>query len=71
MQRITLIKGEQNITLKTLSYVAQYYGVNAADPRWSEIQAADMLDQEEITIQALAAIARMILSDWYFSEDEG
>ncbi|MFS0723410.1 discoidin domain-containing protein [Paenibacillus sp. 1P07SE] len=64
-ERITLIEGETQITLRTLSIVAGYFGMTSADPGWSAIAAADMLDQEEITIQSLAAVARMILSDWY------
>ncbi|MDF2922411.1 MAG: Ig domain protein [Paenibacillaceae bacterium] len=64
LQRITLIPGEAEITIRTLSVAAKYFGITSADPGWSEIQAADILDQHEITVQSLAAIARMILSDW-------
>jgi|GEM_PF-811797 len=65
-QRVTLVAGESQITLRTLSIVSRYYGLTAAAPNWSEIAAADVLDQQEITIQSLAAIARMVLSDWYY-----
>lgn len=62
--RINLIPGESEITIKTLSLMAQYFGVQSTDSRWSEIEAADMLDQQEITIQSLAAVAQLILSEW-------
>ncbi|MDF2836255.1 MAG: glycoside hydrolase family 3 domain protein, partial [Paenibacillus sp.] len=66
--RITLVAGESNITLKTLSIVASYFGKRSTDEGWAEMAAADMLDQGEITIQSLAVIARMILSDWYHEQ---
>lgn len=64
--RITLVAGESNITLRTLSIAAGYYGKTSGDAGWGEMAAADVLNQGEITIQSLAAIARMILSDWYY-----
>ncbi|MDQ6419885.1 discoidin domain-containing protein [Paenibacillus sp. LHD-117] len=63
--RITLVDGESQVTLKTLSIVAGYFGRTSSDADWSEVEAADMLDQGEITIQSLAAVARMILTDWF------
>jgi hypothetical protein len=66
--RITLVAGESNVTLKTLSIVAGFFGVTASDEGWSDIEAADLLDEGEITIQSLAAIARMILSDWFHEQ---
>ena len=63
--RVTLVEGETQITLKTLSVVARYFGLTSEAANWHEIAAADVLDQQEITIQSLAAVARMILSDWY------
>lgn len=66
--RITLVAGEPDVTLKTLSIAAGYFGRTSSQPGWSDIEAADVLDQGEITIQSLAAIARMILSDWYHEQ---
>lgn len=66
--RITLVAGEPSITLKTLSIAASYFGKAIGDEGWDQMAAADVLNQGEITIQSLAAIARLILSDWYYEQ---
>lgn len=61
---ITLVSGQTSITIKDLSLVIKYFGKTSSDEGWSDIAAADIFDNGEITIQSLAAIARMILDDW-------
>ncbi|MHA6480987.1 discoidin domain-containing protein [Paenibacillus sp. strain BS8-2] len=64
--RITLVQGQSDITLQTLSIAASYFGKTSSHEGWGGMAAADVMNQGEITIQSLAAIARMILSDWYY-----
>ncbi|QHW33172.1 hypothetical protein GZH47_21890 [Paenibacillus rhizovicinus] len=61
---ITLVPGETGITTKDLSLVVKYFGLKSTDEGWDAIAAADMFDDGEITIQSLAAVARMILDGW-------
>ncbi|MFS0726793.1 chitobiase/beta-hexosaminidase C-terminal domain-containing protein [Paenibacillus sp. 1P07SE] len=63
-QLVTLVEGKSKISIADLSILANYYGVGAEDPGWSEVAIADLFDEEEITIRVLAAVARMILDDW-------
>lgn len=60
----TLVPGASRITIADLSIVAKYFGVTNGSANWGEIQAADLFGQGEITIEVLAAVARMILDDW-------
>lgn len=61
---ITLIPGETKISINDLSILAAYFGVKSGDVNWSGIAAADIFDENEITIRSLAAIAQMIIGDW-------
>ncbi|MHA6485026.1 cohesin domain-containing protein [Paenibacillus sp. strain BS8-2] len=61
---ITLVPGATGVSIADLSIVANYFGVTSQDPQWSDIAAADIKNQGEITIEAIAAIAQMILNDW-------
>ncbi|RIX59517.1 hypothetical protein D3P08_05065 [Paenibacillus nanensis] len=61
---ISLVEGQTQITIRDLSIIAKYFGVTSEDPSWSEIAKADLFDEGEINIRVLAAVARMILTDW-------
>ncbi len=61
---VTLVPGATAVTITDLSIILRYFGVTHDDPSWSEIERADVLNEGEITIQAIAAIAQMILDDW-------
>ncbi|MEK4877933.1 carbohydrate-binding protein [Paenibacillus sp. FSL R5-0908] len=61
---ITMVDGATQVTLLDLSIIARYFGITPQDAHWSEISKADMYDEHEITIRALAAVARLILDDW-------
>ncbi|QNK57015.1 chitobiase/beta-hexosaminidase C-terminal domain-containing protein [Paenibacillus sp. PAMC21692] len=63
-QLVTLVEGNSRISIADLSIVAKYYGINSENASWNEIAIADLLDEGEITIRTLAAVARMILDDW-------
>jgi len=63
-QLVTLVPGARSVTIIDLSIIARYYGVTQSHANWSEIEKADVLNQGEITIQAIAKIAQMILDDW-------
>ncbi|QNK60130.1 cadherin-like beta sandwich domain-containing protein [Paenibacillus sp. PAMC21692] len=65
---ISLTSGATQISIYDLSIMARYFGTTDADNEWSEIAIADVLDQGEITIEALAAVAQMILADWLQNE---
>ncbi|NBD28131.1 sugar-binding protein [Paenibacillus glycinis] len=60
----TLVPGQTSITIKDLSLIVKYFGKKSTDEGWEAIAAADIFDSGEITIQSLAAVARMILDDW-------
>ncbi|MFD0618725.1 DUF6359 domain-containing protein [Paenibacillus sp. GCM10027629] len=62
---ITLVPGATKITINDLSIVAKYFGVKSTDPNWNSIAIADVLDEGEITIRTLAAIAQLVVGDWY------
>ncbi|MGO4184271.1 family 78 glycoside hydrolase catalytic domain [Paenibacillus sp. TAF43_2] len=61
---VTLIEGQTKVTIRDLSIIAKFYGVTSADPRWSEIEKADVLGINAIDIRTLAAVAQMILDEW-------
>ncbi|MHA6485002.1 cohesin domain-containing protein [Paenibacillus sp. strain BS8-2] len=61
---ITLVPGATGVSIADLSIVANYFGVTDEDAEWADIAVADILNQGEITIEAIAAIAQMILNDW-------
>jgi hypothetical protein len=61
---VSLVGGAASITINDLSIIAKYYGVRSSDPDWPMVQAADLFDKGEIDIQVLAAVAKMILSEW-------
>ncbi|MHA6484865.1 rhamnogalacturonan lyase family protein [Paenibacillus sp. strain BS8-2] len=61
---ISLVDGQTQITIRDLSIIAKYFGMTSQDPRWNEIAKADLLDDGQINIRVLAAVARMIMSDW-------
>jgi beta-galactosidase len=63
-QFITLAEGSTHVSIGDLAIAAKHYGTTSTDPEWIEIEPADLFDEGEITIRALAAIARMILADW-------
>ncbi len=61
---ISLVDGQTQITIRDLSIIAKYFGATSNDPNWSEIEKADLLDEGEINIRVLAAVAQLILTDW-------
>ncbi|MCR2803920.1 GDSL-type esterase/lipase family protein [Paenibacillus sp. SCIV0701] len=61
---ISLVDGQTQITIRDLSIIAKYFGITKDDPKWSEIAKADIIGDGEIDIRVLAAVARMILTDW-------
>lgn len=61
---VSLVPGATSISINDLSIAAQYFGTTNSSSNWMQIAAADIFDQGEITIEALAAIARMILDEW-------
>jgi uncharacterized protein YjdB len=63
-QIITLVPGAGQVTIKDLSLLAQYYGVQLGEEGWNEIEAADIANRGRIDIVTLAAIARLILDEW-------
>ncbi|MNW19012.1 Gellan lyase precursor [compost metagenome] len=62
---ITLVPGATKISINDLSIVAKYFGVKSTDPNWNSIAIADVLDEGEISIRTLAAIAQLVVGDWY------
>jgi DNA/RNA endonuclease YhcR with UshA esterase domain len=62
---ITLVPGATKITINDLSILAKYFGMTSADPNWSNIAHADMFDEGEISIRSLAAVAQLIVGDWF------
>lgn len=67
---ITLKPGETQVTIDTLSLMAKYFGAIRNDANWNEIDAADIFGEGEITIRSLAAVAQMIIADWYNSNSK-
>lgn len=61
---VTLVPGAATVTITDLTIAARYYGVAQSDSGWSEIEKADVLNEGEINIETLAAIAQMILDEW-------
>lgn len=61
---VTLIPGATQISINDLSLVSRYFGATEEDDNWSDIMIADLIDPGEITIDDIAAIARMILNEW-------
>nr|O82833.1 RecName: Full=Gellan lyase; Contains: RecName: Full=N-terminal gellan lyase; Contains: RecName: Full=C-terminal gellan lyase; Flags: Precursor [Bacillus sp. (in: firmicutes)]BAA29068.1 gellan lyase precursor [Bacillus sp.] [Bacillus sp. (in: firmicutes)] len=62
---VTLVGGgATKVGIRDLSIVAKYYGVTSSDPNWGKVSAAAIDGGNEITIEVLAAVARMILADW-------
>ncbi|NBC70543.1 discoidin domain-containing protein [Paenibacillus sacheonensis] len=61
---ITLIPGETSVTIKDLMLLIKHFGIASTDEDWSAVAAADVFDNGEITIQTLAAVARLILDEW-------
>jgi hypothetical protein len=45
--------------------MAEYFGATRNDANWNEIDAADIFEEGEITIRSLAAVAQMIIVDWF------
>lgn len=62
---ITLIPGQTAVSVKDLSFLVKYFGTSSADSNWSEVEIADIFDSGEISIRELAAVARMIISNWF------
>jgi hypothetical protein len=65
---ISLVEGQTQITIRDLSIIAKYFGATSTDPKWSEIEKADLLGEGEINIRVLAAVAQMILTEWSSKE---
>lgn len=61
---VSLVEGASSITIRDLSILASYFGVKSGDDNWSEIERGDVMGEGEITIDVIAAVARMILDDW-------
>lgn len=65
---ITLVPGATKITINDLSMIAKYYGTKSTDANWSLIEKADINNSDEIDIQDLAVVARMIIDEWLSEE---
>ena len=61
---ITLVPGAGRITIRDLSVLAQYFGIDSSDPDWDKVAVAHVNDPGVISIETLARVARMILDDW-------
>lgn len=61
---VTLTEGATAVSIRDLYIIARYFGIGFGHPDWHKVAAADINDEGEITIEALAAVARMILDDW-------
>ncbi|MHA6485029.1 cohesin domain-containing protein [Paenibacillus sp. strain BS8-2] len=62
---ITLTPGATSISIHDLSIISKYFGATSSDANWSEIAIADVFGEAEITIEDLAAVAQMILANWF------
>nr|WP_237392066.1 DUF6359 domain-containing protein [Paenibacillus dendrobii] len=62
---ITLVPGAGKISVQDLSIMAKYFGIKSTDSNWSRVAQADIFSEGEISIRALAAVAQMIIGDWY------
>ncbi|WP_397386309.1 DUF6359 domain-containing protein [Paenibacillus sp. VCA1] len=62
---ITLVPGTGKITVQDLSIMAKYFGIKSTDGNWNRVASADLFNEGEITIRALAGVAQMIIGDWY------
>lgn len=62
---ITLVPGTGSISVQDLSIMAKHFGIKSTDGGWSRVAAADLFNEGEITIRALAGVAQMIIGDWY------
>ncbi|MDQ6417971.1 GDSL-type esterase/lipase family protein [Paenibacillus sp. LHD-117] len=67
---ISLVEGQTQITIRDLSIIAKYFGVSSEDTSWNEIAKADLFDEGEINIRVLAAVARMILTEWSSNSEQ-
>lgn len=66
---ITLVGGgATKVGIRDLSIIAKYYGITNSDPNWTKVAAAASEGDNEITIEVLAAVARMILIEWAAGE---
>ncbi|MEK0314912.1 cohesin domain-containing protein [Cohnella sp. 56] len=61
---VTLVPGQTEVTIRDLSYLSMYFGLKSTDANWSKVNKADLFGSGEITIRELAAVARMIISNW-------
>ncbi|MCJ8014029.1 DUF6359 domain-containing protein [Paenibacillus sp. KQZ6P-2] len=62
---ITLVPGAGKVSVQDLSIMAKYFGIKSTDSNWSRVAQADIFNEGEISIRALAAVAQMIIGDWY------
>lgn len=62
---VSLVPGAVKITVQDLSIIAKYYGIKSNDANWNRVAPADMFSEGEISIRSLAAVAQMIIGDWY------
>ncbi|GIP29771.1 hypothetical protein J23TS9_49010 [Paenibacillus sp. J23TS9] len=62
---ITLVPGAGKISVQDLSILAKYFGIKSTDSNWSRVAQADLFNEGEVSIRALAAVAQMIIGDWY------
>ncbi|WP_168735716.1 chitobiase/beta-hexosaminidase C-terminal domain-containing protein [Cohnella fermenti] len=64
-QIVSLIPGQGAVTIRDLSILAKYYGITSDDTEhWSYVDKADLFGSGSISIVELAAVARMIVSQW-------
>ncbi|WP_271751994.1 cohesin domain-containing protein [Cohnella sp. JJ-181] len=61
---VTLVPGQTEVTIRDLSYLSKYFGAKSTDANWTKVEKADLFGSGEITIRELAAVARMIISNW-------
>jgi hypothetical protein len=65
---VTLVAGSTKVSIHDLTIIAKYFGITDTHADWSKVAAADINDRYEITIETLAAVARMILDEWAAGE---
>lgn len=65
---VTLVEGQSQVSIRDLSILAKYYAITSQDEEWELVAKADLFNDGEINIRVLAAVAKMILSQWSLGE---
>lgn len=61
---ITLADGQTQVSIRDLSLLANHFAQTSEDEEWELVAPADLFDEGEITIRTLAAVAKLILTQW-------